>query len=369
MSSPEHRALRLGVVGPLPPPAGGMATQTHQLVTLFQGEGLDVSLAQTNSPYRPRVVERLRGLRALFRLVPYLFTVWRLAGKVDVIHLMANSGWSWQLFSAPVVWLAGLRRTPVIVNYRGGEARSYFAKSFRFVRPTLRRASGVVVPSGFLKQVFAEFGVDTQVIPNIINLERFCPAPDHDDGGSNVNRPFRLIITRNLEPIYGIPTAIAALALVREKIPSVELAIAGSGPQKTELEAQVAALGLNNCVSFVGRLDAKQIVDFYRSADAMVNPTTVDNMPNSVLEALACGVPVVTTDVGGIPYIVRDGETALLVPAGNAELMAVAIVRILRDEAMRRSLVKNGLNAVQPYAWPQVKGQWQALYESLRAEK
>lgn len=369
MSDLPGRALQLGVVGPLPPPAGGMATQTRQLVNLFREAGLDVILVQTNRPYRPRIVEKLRGVRALFRLIPYLFAAWRLAGRVDVIHLMANSGWSWQLFSAPVIWLASLRKTPVIVNYRGGEARSYFERSFRRVRPTLQRASRIVVPSGFLKQVFAQYGVETQVIPNIINLERFRPVSGNTGGDSATERSFRLIITRNLEPIYGIPTAIAALALVRDQVPSVQLAIAGSGPQKAELEAQVAALELQDCVSFVGRLDASEIVDFYHTADVMINPTTVDNMPNSVLESLACGVPVVTTNVGGIPYIVRDEETALLVPEGDVEAMAKAIVRLFREEGTRRHLVENGLDAVKPYAWPQVEGQWLALYESLRAEK
>ena len=290
MTAQPEKKLCLGVVGPLPPPAGGMATQTSQLVKLFKEEGLEVCLVQTNRPYRPKSVEKLRGVRALFRLVPYLVAVWKMAGKVDVIHLMANSGWSWQLFSTPVVWLAWLKNTPVIVNYRGGEAGSYFKQSFRWIRPTLNRATKIVVPSGYLQEVFAKFGVETTVIPNIINLERFRPAAIVDDAPAT--KGFRVIITRNLEAIYGIATAI---------------------------------------------------------------------------NALACGVPVVTTDVGGIPYIVSQEKTALMVPAGDEVAMAAQIVRLYREEETRQRLIDNGLDAVRLYAWPVVKEQWLTLYRSLRS--
>ena len=365
MNSPEGKTLRVGVVGPLPPPAGGMATQTLQLVSLLSEEQLDVSLVQTNRPYRPQMVEKLRGIRALFRLAPYLLSIWKMLGRVDVVHLMANSGWSWQLFSAPVIWLGYLRKIPVIVNYRGGEAQDYFEKSFSRVRPTLERASRVIVPSGYLEKVFAGFGVETTVIPNIINLERFSPIKARDVFDSE--QRYRLIITRNLEPIYGIRTAIEAVALVRQQVPAIQLSIAGSGPQKAELEQLVSKLKLEDCVEFVGRLDAEKIVDFYHTADVMVNPTTVDNMPNSVLESLACGVPVVTTNVGGIPYIVEHGRTALMVPSGDSTAMAQEIVRLYQEEALRGTLINNGLKAVRPYAWPEVKGQWLAMYDLVRS--
>ena len=351
----------LGIVGPLPPPAGGMATQTRQLSDLMSAEGIDVTLVQNNKPYSPSVVAKLKGIRALFRLLPYLWDVWRLAGKVDVIHLMANSGWSWQLFSAPVIWAGWFRKTPVIVNYRGGEAQAYFSLSFSRVKPTLKRAAKIVVPSAYLQQVFSGFGVEVQVIPNIINLERFKPVDRLAEKPA-----LKLISTRNLEAIYGIETAIEAFAMARKDIPDIELHIAGSGPQQRQLEQLVKKQGLEGKVFFVGRLDAREIVEFYHSADAMLNPTTVDNMPNSVLESLACGVPVITTDVGGIPFIVEHEATALMVPAGDSAGMARQMVRLFEDPGLRQKLVTNGLSAVQPYAWPRVKQQWLNMYESQR---
>jgi glycosyltransferase involved in cell wall biosynthesis len=351
--------LRVGLVGPLPPPNGGMAMQMQQLARLLATENLRVEKLGTNMPYRPAWIGEVRGLRALFRLVPYLWRVWRLAGRVDVIHMMANSGWSWQLYSAPAVWAGWLRRTPVIINYRGGEARSYLRKSFSRVKPTLDRSAFLVVPSGFLQEVFAEYGVETRVISNIIDLERFRPetTPRAKEG-------FILIATRNLETIYGLDTAIKAVGIARERIPGLRLKIAGSGPQLQELQALVHHLDLAHQIEFVGRLGPKEIISLYQSADGLLNPATVDNMPNSLLEALACGVPVISTDVGGVPYMVRHETTALLVSPGDERQMAEAIVRLFSDSELRRKLASAGLAEVSQYAWPAVKGLWLDLYKS-----
>lgn len=352
--------MRLGLVGPLPPPNGGMAMQTVQLARLLAEEGIDVDLVQTNAPYRPKVAGRIKGLRAVVRLLPYLWHIWRLAGRTDVIHLMANSGWSWQLFAAPVIWMGWLRRTPVIVNYRGGEAREYLAASAQWVKPSMTRASRLVVPSGFLQQVFNEEGLLSTVIPNIIDLELFHPPSQPPSGSA-----FTLVITRNLEPIYGLATAIRAIALVRGQVPQIQLKIAGSGPQGAELKRLVSSLGLEKEVVFLGRLDRTEIVDLYHSANGMLNPTRVDNMPNSVLEALACGLPVISTNVGGVPYIVQDEQTALLVAPDNEQEMAQAIVRLSEDGDLRRQLSERGRREVAQYAWAEVWPRWRAVYTNL----
>ncbi|MFA5494881.1 MAG: glycosyltransferase family 4 protein [Porticoccaceae bacterium] len=368
--------LRIGLVGPLPPPNGGMAMQTEQLARLLRADGISVEQVATNGPYRPAAIARLPGLRALFRLIPYLASVWRLAGRVEVIHLMANSGWSWQLYAAPVLWLAWLRSTPVVVNYRGGEAHEYFQRSFSRVRPSLRKAAAVVVPSGYLEAVFRQFGQDTQVIPNIIDRAIFretakdsITEPAKENPGpapeSRRRRHFTLVITRNLEAIYAIDTAIRALALVHASDSGVRLRIAGSGPAEAQLRALAAELGLADAVSFEGRLDRPAIAALYAAADAMINPSTVDNMPNSVIESLACGVPVISTDVGGVPFIVTQGESALLVPARDETALAAAILRLKGDELLRARLRANGLAQVEQYSWPRVRRQWLDLYRRL----
>jgi glycosyltransferase involved in cell wall biosynthesis len=351
--------LRIGVVGPLPPPSGGMANQTLQLIGLLEGEGHQVEVIQVNAPYTPAWAGKLPGLRALFRLVPYVAHLWGAAGRVQLFHVMANSGWSWHLFAAPAIWIGHLRGCPVVVNYRGGEADVFMQKSQRWVRPSLLRADAVVVPSGFLEHVFSKYGVATTVVPNIINLERFSAAMP----GAAV--PLRVLVARNLEPIYDNETALRAFALVAARIPGATMVVAGSGPLRAELEQLAVDLGVAAAVTFTGRVDNAGMGALYRGADLMLNPSTVDNMPNSVLEALASGVAVVSTDVGGVPFMVEDGKTALLVPPRAPQAMADAMLRLADSPELAARLRAAGLSYVQQYAWPGVRPRLLEVYRSV----
>lgn len=349
--------MHIGLVGPLPPPFGGMANQTRQLAELLRGEGLTVSVVQTNAEYHPHWVSGLPVIRAVFRLVPYLFKLWNITGSCNLLHVMANSGWSWHLFAAPAIWIAKLRKTPVIVNYRGGEAASFLASSSQSVNLSMRQASALIVPSGFLNAVFSNFNMASNIVPNIVDIERFNnPAP---------HRPSRrhLLIARNLEPIYDNETAIRAFFTVHRSYPDATLTIAGSGPLANQLRALAESLGLAGAITFAGRLDRDAMAEAYRNADIAINPSLVDNMPNSVLEALASAVPVVSTNVGGVPYIVNDGQTALLVPPGSPDAMAEAILRLMGDVVLSEQLVKNGLSEVQKYTWQRVWPLLSSVYD------
>ena len=342
------RRLHIGLVGPLPPPYGGMANQTQQLAELLRSEGQTVALVQNNVAYQPRWVSGVPVVRALFRLVPYLFRLWKETKSCDVVHVMANSGWSWHLFAAPAIWIARLRDVPVIVNYRGGEAESFLRVSAKSVRASMRQTSALIVPSGFLQTTFERFGMSATIVPNIVDLHRFSnPAPHR-----TIRR--RILVARNLEPIYDNESAIRAFATVHRVHPDATLTIAGSGPLVGSLKALVETLGLENAVVFTGRLDRDAMASAYREADIALNPSLIDNMPNSILEALASGVPVVSTQVGGVPYIVKDEQSALLVPPRSPDTMATAILRLMDDTALARKLVDTGLAEAQAYTWQRV---------------
>jgi glycosyltransferase involved in cell wall biosynthesis len=335
-----------------------MAGQTRQLAELLTSEGAVVSVIQVNPPYRPRCVASIRGVRAVFRLVPYLGRLWRAAADVDLFHVMANSGWSWQLLAAPAVWIGRLRGVPVVVNYRGGGADAFLSKSLQFVKPTLARASALAVPSGFLQEVFARYGFASTVLPNVVDTMRFSPI------GPTADRPGtpHLVVARNLEAIYDVGAAIGALARVRSSLPAASLSIAGTGPELPALIALAQSLGVATATRFTGRLERDEMAALYRSADVVLNPSRVDNMPNSVLEALACGVPVVSTDVGGLPYIVQDRRTAMLVQPGNNAAMADAVIDLIRERPRAEALAQAGLAEVQRYTWPKVRGVLANLY-------
>lgn len=353
------QGLRVALVGPLPPPAGGMANQTRQLAELLSGVGARVDLVQTNAAYQPAWLGRVKGVRALARLLPYLARLWRSCGRNDVMHLMANSGWSWHLFAAPAIWTARLRGLPVVVNYRGGEAGPFLAQSARVVQASMRCAAALVVPSGFLQQVFARHGMAAEIVPNIVDLQRFRPAdapPAADD--------VQIMVARNLEALYDNSTALRAFAQVLRQEPHARLVIAGTGPEEAALRRLADELGVAARVDFAGRLDREVMAQRLRHCRVALNPSRVDNMPNSVLEALASGVPVVSTNVGGVPYIVQDGRTALLVAAGDADGMAQALLRLLQDRALANQLAQAGLQEVQRYTWPRVAPLLAQVYQT-----
>ena len=357
MEAPLHIAL----VGPLPPPPGGMANQTLQLNQLLLRDGHRVELVQMNTPYAPAWAGRIPVLRAGARLLPYLWRLWRVAGKVQLLHVMANSGWSWHLFAAPAIWIARLRGCPVVVNYRGGEADAFLQRAVDWVGPSLRRAGALVVPSGYLEAVFRRHGFDSTVVPNVINLERFGAA---DDAPSGSGAP-SVLVARHLEPIYDNQTALRAFALLAARHPAARLVIAGSGPEAGMLAALAGHLGIAGAVRFTGRVDNTEMAALYREADIMLNPSLVDNMPNSVLEALAGGVAVVSTDVGGVPYLVEHGRTALLVPPQNPQAMADAMLKLLAEPETRRRLRQAGLQLAAQYTWTQVRPRLLKVYHSV----
>jgi glycosyltransferase involved in cell wall biosynthesis len=339
-----------------------MANQTLQLADLLRREGAAVELVEVNAPYRPKWIEQVPMVRALFRLVPYAVRTWQAAGRAEVAHVMASSGWAWHLCAAPAVWLASIRRIPVIVNYRGGGAEAFFARSMRWVRPTLARCTAIIVPSPFLERIFRQHGFHAEIIPNIIDMALFSPGERPGGTRTVASAAPHLVVSRNLEPVYDIGTALRAFRIVKESIPGARLSVAGSGPARVSLEALARELGIDGSVVFTGRLENREMAAVYREADLSLNPSLADNMPISILEALASGVPVVSTDVGGIPDLVTAGVTAVLVPPSEPAAMAAAALGLLSDPERRSRQIRAGIDYVRRFTWEQVRERLLATY-------
>lgn len=347
--------LTVCMVGPLPPPAGGMANQTRDLVASLRGEGIDVTIVTTNAPISPASVARIPVLRAVLRFIPFVAALWRALRSVDVAHVMANSGLSWYLFAAPAIWIARRRSVPVVVNYRGGNARDFFQRSWKRVGPLIQGCH-VAVPSEFLKGVFRDFGVDAQIVPNFVSIEpRVSASPSPADAP-------HLLVTRHLEAIYDVGTCIRAFALLRPRFPNARLTIAGDGSARPALESLCRELDIGRHVRFAGNVRNDALKALLASADVLLNSSLVDNTPVSLIEALACGVPIVSTSAGGIPFLVKDGHTALLVAPGDADALAAAADRLLSSPALTAILVENGLRSAEQFRWSSVRSRWLSLY-------
>ncbi len=358
------RHFKIALVGPVPPPNGGMAMQTVQLQRLLAEDGHSVRLIAANPAYRPAWLGKIRGLRALVRLWQFRRRLRKELHGQDLVHLMANSGWAWHLFAAPVIAAAKRMGIPVVVNYRGGLAKSFLEQSSVRVIPQIRNAQALVLPSPFLHQVFADYGVAGRIVPNIIDSSLFHPAERAEQSPGPKLAP-HIVITRNLETLYDIGSGLRAFARLHRELPQARLTVAGSGPEREDLEAQAVRLGIAASTRFCGRLSHQDIAALYRDADLMLNPSRADNMPNSLLEALACGVPVVSTDVGGIPVLVEDGVSARLVAPGDDDAMTKAMLDLCQDSQLYHRLREQGLQLSRQYFWPAVRQQWLAVYDAV----
>ncbi|MGB0987074.1 MAG: glycosyltransferase family 4 protein [Pseudoalteromonas spongiae] len=359
------KLARVVIVGPLPPPAGGMANQTRKLAEFLRSEQLEVDIVQVNADYRPSWVAKLPVIRAVFRLFNYWFTLNQKLKNADVVHIMANSGWSWHLFAAPALIVAKRLNKPAILNYRGGYAEQFFSESWHWVKLTMKKASVIVVPSPFLQQVFSKFEHHAEIVPNVLDQSLFY---HNADISLNEQAP-TIIVTRNLEAIYDVATTIKAFSQIKQEFPKAQLKIAGTGPELNSLTELTEQLSLTDSVEFLGRLAPENMAALYQNAQLMLNASIVDNTPNSIIEALACGTPVISTDVGGIPKLVTDKHDALLVSPTDDKAMAKLAINVLSDKSLTLQLRDNGLVTISKFHWPQVWQKLKSCYVSALEQK
>jgi glycosyltransferase involved in cell wall biosynthesis len=334
---------------------GGHAVQALALARGLATAGCAVHFVPVN-PRFPRVLSWARALPGLRTLVNQLLYLPRLAEfrKVDVVHVFSASYWSFLLGPAPALLAARACGKPVVLHYHSGEADDHLSSWGLLVHPWLRLAQRIVVPSPYLRDVFGRHGYAVQVIPNVIDPVSFRFR------ARRRLRP-RLVSVRNLERHYGVDTILHAFALLRIRWPDATLTVAGQGSQAEPLRRLAADLGEGG-VRFVGRVEPERMPDLLQSADIMLNASLVDNQPVTLLEAMAAGLPVVTSAAGDIPSLVRDGETGRLVPTGDPVAMARAVGELLVRPVAAARIAERARRQVERYTWEVAGRAWMELY-------
>jgi len=339
------------LVSPFPPPYGGMAIQATKLVSLFENAGFDVLAVPTNPPMPAALnwISRVPGLRTLASLALFMRDLQRALKRADVVYFLSGFFNFFFWVTYPALLQIKLSRVPVVLSARGGDAARFFRRYKYLVAPVLRRVDLVTTPSGFLQKAFIDaFGITPVIVPNIADLEQFPFRM------RTTLRP-RLIVTRTLEEIYNGACVIRAFALVRERFPQATLDVVGDGTQREMLENLTQELGVEEGVTFHGRVDHARIRALYDDNDISVNASNVDNLPGTVLEAYACGLPIVSTRAGGIPYMVEDGVTGLLVDCNDCEALAARVIDLLEQPQLAQILITNGRREVEKYTADRVR--------------
>jgi glycosyltransferase involved in cell wall biosynthesis len=242
----------------------------------------------------------------------------------------------------------------VVLNYHSGEADDHLTH-WRSASFFARLAHAIAVPSGYLVDVFARHGFTATSVFNFVEVDRIPYR------ARSALRP-RFLSNRNLEALYNVACTIRAFARVQREVPEAELVIAGEGRERPALEALVAELGLRH-VQFLGRVAPDAMPALYDAADVYLNASEIDNMPSSIIEAYAAGLPVVTTNAGGIPYILAHESTGLMVSTGDEAGIAEQALRLLREPALVERLTSRAYaECCERYVWPAVREAWVRLY-------
>ena len=347
----KRRNKSICIISPFPPPYGGMAVQARKISSLLRESGFNVFEVETNPelPKGSSFIANIKGFRTLLRLFSFLYHLHRVLPHVELVYFLTGffSFFFWVTF--PALILIKIHGKRVILSARGGEAKKFFRRYGILVRPILKSVDTISVPSGFLRDVFKEIlNIEPVVVPNISDLqqfsfrERFPVQP-------------KLLTTRNLEEMYNVACVIKAFKEVHHHFPDSSLGIVGDGSQRKVLEKMIRDLGLTDCVKFYGRVEHAKIQNLYDQYDIYINASNVDNFPGSILEAFASGLPVISTRVGGIPYMVEDGVTGLLVKINDYVALAEKVVQLVRKPDMALMLAQNARDECQKYSWERVK--------------
>jgi L-malate glycosyltransferase len=353
------RPLRVALVAASLRYVGGQSVQADLLLRQWQNDPkISASIIEVD-PVFPRPLawmEKIPGLRTIVRTPLYTRALWRGLADADIAHVFSASYWSFLIAPVPAWLIARLRGKKVLIHYHSGEARDHLQR-FRTARPVLKRVDRLVVPSGYLVDVFKEFGLEAHAVPNIIDLSQFS---------FRVRSPLRphLVCTRGFHSYYCIDVVVRAFAEVQKAFPDARLDLVGKGPVEAQIRELVKDLNVPG-VNFAGVASRQEIGRYYDAADIFINASRLDNMPVSVLEAFASGTPVVSTAPEGMRYIVEHERTGMLSEPGDAGALAQNVIRLLREPPLTSRLATNAHQESRRYGWAAVREQWLDVYRSL----
>ena len=340
---------------------GGQAVQAERMIRHLQNEpSVQVAFLPIN-PRLPGILRKLQSIkyvRTVTTSILYILNLLREVRKYDVIHVFSAAYLSFLIAPTPAILVSKLYGKKILLNYHSGEAEDHLQRWPRSTKSMMGLVDKVVVPSEYLLRVFAKFGIDTIVIFNLIDLDQF-------EFRQRTNLRPLFLSNRNLEAHYGVDCILRAFAHIQKHIPDAVLTVVGDGSQRNALENLANELHLQPHATFTGRVEHAEITRQYSASDIYLNASKIDNQPLSILEAFACGLPVVTTDAGGIPDIVTDENTGFLVPVGDHEALASRALKLLEDDSIATKMTELARLECTRHTWPVVGPQWLDLYHSV----
>ena len=287
----------------------------------------------------------------IHRMIDMIFTTILNASKVDYVLLdtYSTSSFYYTLLVSQLCRLFHVKYIPIL---HGGNLPSRILSSPFLSQLIFMNSYKNVAPSNYLYEAFLLQGYSNLIyIPNTIEIENY-PFLHRKH-----NEP-KILWVRSFSSIYNPKMAIRVFSEVRKEFPKAELCMVGPDKENMINDCKLYAKSLGVEVLFTGKLSKEKWIDLSKNYNVFINTTHFDNTPVSVIEAMALGLPVVSTNVGGIPFFLKDKENALLVEDNNSEKMTEAIKNIFHDQNLRNTIVVNAQKMVATFDWHLVKHKW-----------
>ncbi len=264
--------------------------------------------------------------------------------KPDIVHAQSL------ISGMPALLSNKLLKTPYVIYGRGSDVYlpDWFTKLT--AKTILKNASAVIALTEHMKAAMqAIYSRDIVVVPNGINLRE-------DTGGQSErgNPGKRILFVGRLHPVKGTRHLLGAMSIVHRDMPEAKLILVGDGEERENLESLTDSLGIRECVEFAGKVPHERIQDCMNQAEVFVHPSLSEGFPVTIIEAMACGLPIVATNVGGIPNIVEEGVNGYLVNAKSPDEMAERILFLLQNDEMRERMSANNREKAELFTWDKI---------------
>lgn len=256
-------------------------------------------------------------------------------------------------------WFASLRNKDIILILHGGALPDFFFSKSKRVRTTLERANIILTPSLYLKDFFEKYDFSIQYLPNSVDLNMFPFV-------RRANPRFSLLWVRAFSKVYNPHIAVQVLSIVRKKYPAATLTMVG--PDKGNLariKSLISELNIENAVNITGPIPNKELYKYYQSHEVYINTTAYESFGVAVVEAAACGIPIVSSKVGEIPYLWTHEKNILLVDDYEPSSFADEVIRVFEDEKLASRISLDAYKNAQSFDWERIKPLWINLLSGL----
>jgi len=359
--------------GIYPPDIGGPATYSRLIAREFIKRNINVSLIcysdKEDEPFdreeKFKIVRVVRKKFFLFRYLSYFFNLYKLARHCDVVYAQGPLGAGLPAIAVSRIlgkkfvikivgdyaWEQGVNQFGVKDSIEEFQTRRYDRKTesiWKIQKGVVKSADKIITPSQFLKKIIKGWGAKEQKInviynagPEISFIEKIEKKPNQKGD--------ILISSARLEPWKGMTTLVEIMPDLLKKNPNFKLVIVGSGPEGEKIKILIRNLHLEKEIELIDKVPHEELMAYFKASKIFILNTGYEGLPHIILEAMACNLSVITTNVCGNPEVVENGYNGLLVEYNNKTQLKEAILKLWSEEKIREKFVKNSKEILKKF--------------------